>query len=225
MPSSPIRRAPSSVSSVASRKSSSVSAEASTTRPSEKRSRMPRTSRPLQIAGNSVKAIVPSAEVSTGQPKNSPPGMFPVPASTSMRRPGEREPEVGAVADDPHLLGASKSAACAPAARARPPSRAGTRRTGSPRTRRAVMPASWASAGVGYQHITHGNAFVLTRSVAERYAACTAPCARPRCRCRRGCSRARRSRSARRSAGTRARRSTPARASTSSGAWRSQSRW
>ena len=39
------------------------------------------------MPGNSVKAIVPSADVSTGQPKNSPPGMFPVPASTSIRRP------------------------------------------------------------------------------------------------------------------------------------------
>ncbi len=37
------------------------------------------------------------------------------------------------------------------------------------------MPASWASAGVGYQHITHGIALEWIRSVAGRYAACTAP--------------------------------------------------
>ena len=48
---------------------------------------MPVTSRPPQIAGNSVNAIVPSAEVSTGHPKSSPPGMFAPPASTSIRRP------------------------------------------------------------------------------------------------------------------------------------------
>ena len=48
---------------------------------------MPRSSRPFRIAGNSVKAIVPSADVSIGQTKNSPPGMLPVPASTSVRLP------------------------------------------------------------------------------------------------------------------------------------------
>ena len=46
IPSSPRRRAPSSVSSISSRKASFVSAEASTTRPPSKRSRTPLTSRP-----------------------------------------------------------------------------------------------------------------------------------------------------------------------------------
>ena len=45
------------------------------------------TSRPAYTAGNSVKAMTPSAESSTGQPKNSPPGMFAPPASTFIDRP------------------------------------------------------------------------------------------------------------------------------------------
>ena len=99
-----MRRAPSSVSSVSIRKSSSLSADASTTRPSEKRRRMPRISRPPSIAGNSVNAIVPSADVSTGQTKNSPPGMLPVPASTSRAPTGHGQPQICFVADDPDFL-------------------------------------------------------------------------------------------------------------------------
>ena len=40
-------------------------------------------SRPTYAAGNSENVITPSAESSTGQPKNSPPGMFAPTASTS----------------------------------------------------------------------------------------------------------------------------------------------
>ncbi len=66
IPSSPRRRAPSSVSSVSIRKASFFAADASTTFPPSKRSRIPSISRPASTAGNSVNAIVPSAESSTG---------------------------------------------------------------------------------------------------------------------------------------------------------------
>ena len=67
MPSSPSRREPSSVSSVARRKSSFKRAEASTIRPSENVNVMPSISRPAYTPGNSENAIVPSAEFSTGE--------------------------------------------------------------------------------------------------------------------------------------------------------------
>ena len=87
------------------------------------------------------------------------------------------------------------------------------------------MPASWASAGVGYQHITQGIELEWIRAVAGRYAACTAlmrsaamslpsrvfsgaEIAISPSQCSNACASI--------AAGS---------ASTSSGAWRTQSRW
>ena len=81
--------------------------------------------------------------------------------SLRRRRPrraaGEADRQVGALADDAHLLGrrrsARRSGACAHPPR---PSRAGRRRRGRPRAGASVSPASCASACVGNWQLTHG---------------------------------------------------------------------
>ena len=85
IPSSPTNRAPSSIESAASSVSSPRSARASSARPLLKRRRMRSTAPPSKSVGRS-KRIVPSAESSTGAKKNSPPGMFTFPSSTSPSR-------------------------------------------------------------------------------------------------------------------------------------------
>ena len=67
--------------------SSPRSADADTTFPPSNSSRMPSSSWPLYTAGYSENVITPLAELSTGAKKNSPPGMFLRPSSTSPWRP------------------------------------------------------------------------------------------------------------------------------------------
>ena len=101
-------------------------------------SRIPPTWRPPWTPGNSENEIVPSAESSTGQPKNSPPGMFAPPASTMHRAAGDAEAKIGSVADDANLVGRVEPL-CVPA-HSLPlehPSPAGRRRRGSRRTPRS----------------------------------------------------------------------------------------
>ena len=100
IPSSPRTRAPSSVSSVANRKSSFAVAPASTTRPPSNLSHAPTTSRPKYVAGNSANMTTPSVAVSTGETNTSPPGRLMWPSSICALAPVEREREVGARAED-----------------------------------------------------------------------------------------------------------------------------
>ena len=76
------------------------------------------------------------------------------------------------VADDPHLVGVVEPGAAAAASTRLPrPSRAGTRRRSSPRTRVSGMPASWAYALVGNWQPTHGisSAIVRRKNGAARF--------------------------------------------------------
>ena len=80
------RRAPGSVSSVASRYSCPRSARASTTRPARNSSSIPATSTPRGLDGI-VKRMRPSAESSTGPVKTSPDGMLRLPSELTHVRP------------------------------------------------------------------------------------------------------------------------------------------
>ena len=163
MPSSPSRRAPGSVSSVASRCSAPRSARASTTRPSSKRSSTPATSTPPWLVGT-VKRTVPVADASCGPVKTSPEGM--------LRRPSELiqvRPETSRVRSVPGAWRRisrtveSRStrrawrseSACQAATGSRPPGRSrNSARSTRPAKAAVPIPACWASAGVGHT-VTH----------------------------------------------------------------------
>ena len=89
IPISPSRRAPASVSSVASRYSWPRSARASTTTPARNSSSIPATSTPRGLEGI-VKRIRPSAESSCGPVKTSPDGMLRLPSELTHVRPPTR---------------------------------------------------------------------------------------------------------------------------------------
>ena len=118
--------------------------------PPSKRSRIPLISRPANMAGNSVNAISPSAESSTGHPKNSPPGTLLPGAATRIDRPAsDRRRSV----PSPTTRTSSASSKCPAWIRIRSPSSSQSMRQ-APKRKSSNPPvlirASWASAGVGY---------------------------------------------------------------------------
>ena len=108
-----MNRAPSSMSSAASSSASPSSADASSTRPFRNVRRMEETAAVPSSVGT-FNRIVPSAESSIGEKKNSPPGMFTWPSSTSPLPPLQRQAEVRFRADDPNLVSRIEPVAVAP---------------------------------------------------------------------------------------------------------------
>jgi len=94
--------------------------------------------------------------------------MLPVPASTSIRRPASESvrsvpsPTIRTCSAWSNIAACRSSRRCSDDQSSR---QAPYRKSSN---WRSVIPASWASAGVGNQHITHGMAFVFTRRVASR---------------------------------------------------------
>ena len=174
MPSSPSRRAPSSVSMVPAGIPLSASADASTTRPPSKRSRTPRHSRPVYTAGNSENVITPSAESSTGDVKNSPPGRFRPAASTVNDRPAIDSVRSVSAPTMRTSSEASKSSAYL-LMRSRSASQSCSTASKSRSAKASVdIPASCASAGVGNWPPTHFRSPLNMRSMCGRMPVCIA---------------------------------------------------
>ena len=111
---------------------------------------------PVYTAGNSENAITPSAESSTGLQKNSPPGMFAPPASTSAVRPARLSVRSVPAPTIRTSLGGVEAVRVPlhPLALGVPVEQAGAEEEVGERV--VLMPASCASAGVGYWQPTHG---------------------------------------------------------------------